>query len=120
MMVLALALVVITAMGCTVDIFQLASRLRNDIKIVVTDKAIQPMIPEKTMGRLAYADKVYLKAVKVRAETPDSTKAIGLLLACADEVLDILGGLDLEEKYDEPIAAIRIGVRLLRSSIQLE
>jgi hypothetical protein len=116
---LALALV-LPLTGCNQDIFKTADALYLDIKVLVLDEDIRPLIPDKTMERLARVEKAYLSASKLKAVAPDNIRPLELLIACADEILLLLDDLDLGERHERHIAAVRISVKVLRNHIQLE
>lgn len=120
MLAFALVLSGVFAMGCNQDVFQTADTLYLDIKTIVTDEEVMPLIPDKTMEHLAVVEKVYLSATKLKDVDPNDIKPFELLIACADEILSLMDDLQLGEKYDKPLAAIRISVKMLRNHIKLE
>ena len=80
--------------------------------MVVTDPAVQPLIPDEKLGRLAKLEAVYLKAADALSQSGiDNTEFISSIVSCADGVLEILAGLEIEDGHDRKIAAIRISLK---------
>jgi len=96
-----------------------------DIKTVVTDPEIKPMIPEKTLDRLAVVEQVYLKAANALQfpeadNTKPNTKPLGAIVYCADEILGIIDSLVLDGRYERQIAAIRLSIKILKNHLPIE
>lgn len=102
------------------DAFRTADVIYLDIKVIVTDKDVRPLIPDKTMEKLAQVEQVYLVASKLKDVDPNDTAPFKLLISCADEILVLMDGLDLGPKYEKPISSIRIGVKVLKNHIKIE
>jgi len=110
--------------GCTEDpdkMLKTTNALYLDIKTVVTDPEIKPMIPDKTIERLAVVEQVYLKAANTLSLNGSETqKPLTTIVGCADEILDIIGTLVLDGRYDRQLAAIRFSVKILKNHLQME
>ena len=120
---MAVALVAVFScvlVGCDDDktVFERAEVLRLDIRTIVTDPAIKPMIPETTLARLAMAEKVFLEAKSVYdSGGGGDVEPLALLANSADEIVTILDQLALGGKYEREIAAIRLAVKILRNRL---
>jgi len=110
--------------GCTEDpdkMLKITNALYLDIKTVVTDPEIKPMIPDKTVERLVVVEQVYLKAASaLKSNKSDAQRPLATIVGCADEILDIIGTLVLDGSYDRQLAAIRLSVKILKNHLQLE
>jgi len=105
--------------GCTDSpekLFQKADVMYLDIKTIVTDPAVAVFIPEPTMQRLAIAEQVYLRASALKEQ--DNENALRLLANVADEVINLVEDLQVAEKYQPQIDAIRVVLKILRNHIQ--
>jgi hypothetical protein len=124
---LAFALVIIISgifYGCTEDrekMVRTTNAIYLDIKTVVTDPTVKPMIPEKTLGRLVVVEQVYLNAAKTLKEPGiDSAEPLTIIINCADEILDTINILVLDEKYEKQLAVIRFSIKILKNHLQME
>lgn len=122
-MVIALASVLSCGLiGCKgggdKTVFDRADLLRLDIRTIVTDPAVRPMIPESTLARLGTAESVFLKAKAVYdSGGGGDAEPLELLANSADEIITILDQLALGGKYEQEIAAIRLAVKILRNRL---
>lgn len=105
--------------GCNSDpekLFKKADIMYLDIKTIVADPAVRVFIPDETMLRLAIAEQVYLRASAMREH--DNENALKLLSNVADEVINLVEDLQVAEKYQPQIDAIRVVLKILRNHIQ--
>jgi len=98
------------------SLFKKADIMYLDIKTIVTDPAVASFIPEATMQRLAVAEKVYLKASALKGQ--DNETALKLLANVADEVINLVEDLQVAEKYQAQVDAIRVVLKILKNHIQ--
>ena len=111
--------------GCKEDtkkIVAVTNALYLDIKSIVTDPDIKPMIQPGVIERLEELEHIYLSAANSLKEAgPGDTKpATKILIACADEVLSIICNMAFDGAYDKQIAAIRLSIKILQNHLQIE
>ncbi len=90
-----------------------------DIKTIITDPAIKPMIPPGKLKRLADLERKYLAAVsRLKAsKVPDDKVDLAIIAECGSKLLGIVNSLVLEGKYSKELEAIKLGVKLLRNHL---
>lgn len=93
-----------------------------DIKTVVTDPDVEPLISVDKMERLKKAEQLYLKAVRVlksldNFENTDGQLSLEDISSCADTILSIIDSLDVYGRYGPEIAAARISLKVLKNHI---
>lgn len=117
--ILAVSFAISIFSGCNSDperLFKKADIMYLDIKTIVTDPAVRVFVPDETMLRLAIAEQVYLRASAMRQH--DNTGALKMLANVADEVINLVEDLQVAEKYQPQIDAIRVVLKILRNHIQ--
>ena len=98
------------------SLFKKADIMYLDIKTIVTDPAVASFIPETTMQRLSVAEQAYLKASALKDQ--DNETALKMLANVADEVLKLVEDLQVAEKYQAQVDAIRVVLKILKNHIQ--
>ena len=98
------------------SLFKKADIMYLDIKTIVTDPAVASFIPESTMQRLSVAEQAYLKASALKDQ--DNETALKMLANVADEVLKLVEDLQVAEKYQAQVDAIRVVLKILKNHIQ--
>ena len=98
------------------SLFKKADIMYLDIKTIVTDPAVASFIPEATMQRLSVAEQAYLKASALKDQ--DNETALKMLANVADEVLKLVEDLQVAEKYQAQVDAIRVVLKILKNHIQ--
>ena len=98
------------------SLFKKADIMYLDIKTIVTDPAVASFIPEATMQRLSVAEQAYLKASALKDQ--DNETALKMLANVADEVLKLVEDLQVAEKYQAQVDAIRVVLKIIKNHIQ--
>lgn len=118
-----LAIVVVPFLGCDQemsvdDIFRTAEAVRADIRIIVTDQEVKPLIPVRTLEQLATAETIFLQAKRIHDEMGnEDPNAVRLLVQAADGIISVLDELVLDGKYQREIAAARVAIKVLRNHL---
>jgi hypothetical protein len=125
-MLLIMALALAALPGCDdadkETILKHANKAYVSIRLIVTDPAILPLISEKNLAILQKAEDDYLAAVgiwkKLALSRTRGVTAADKIATCADTIIELLDAIELPEKYETKIAAVRVVVKVLR--VQLE
>jgi hypothetical protein len=115
--ILMMAIMTTFTMACnnTDQILKTANVIYLDIKTIVTDPEVKPVISKSDWEKLAGLERTYLEATLVLKETPSDEGALGLLVYCTDEILTMIDSIENTEKYVQAIAAIRFSVKILKN-----
>lgn len=114
LLILVLPSCVMTGTGSKdTSLLDVTDDLYEDIKIVVTDPAVQPMFSPATMKRLKSLEEDYLIAKLILKDYPEDAEALQKLTYVSTEILGIIGGIQVE-RVQPYIAAIRISIQILQ------
>lgn len=115
--------IVMPISGCKTNKTEIINRtnaIYKNIKLIVTDPEISPLLSEDAHKSLIEAERMYLEAVQALEESEginsDSGKsALGTIVSCADTLLSVLDSVGVLDKYQPVITAARVSVKLLKS-----
>lgn len=120
----ALALISLSA-GCTMDnkdkVIARTNAIYKNIKLIVTDPEIKPLISDDATTALIEAERAYLEAVQLlessTLDTDDGRSALSTIVNCADTLLTVIDGLNICGQYEPVITAARLSVGLLKNNL---
>jgi len=110
------------------DLVKRTNAIYLDIKTVVTDPEVQPLLSSDTMMMLKDLEQKYLFAANaLKGLEFSETDPTVTIVNCTDTILNIIDYVVLQQtntekinKYAKHIAAVRISLKVLRNHIQLE
>ncbi len=124
--IIALTLVFAMALGIGCKMsrpkrLETINALYLDIKTIVTDPTVRPMIPPEKMAELAELERVYLETVmKLQAsQVPEDQADLSVIVDCGTALLGIIDELVLDGKYNKQMQAIQLGIKVLSNHIKL-
>ncbi len=110
--------------GCKMDRpkrLETINALYLDIKTIVTDPNVRPLIPDDKIADLAALERIYLEAVMRLEESKDPEDKVDLtvIVDCGSALLGIIDELVLDGKYNKQMQAIQLGIKVLSNHIKL-
>ena len=123
-LIAALAILTIVGFGCVQSsgpvsenkVLKTANAIYLDVRTVITDPEVMPMLAPAELDRLADLERKYLEVADTLRAFPDDSEAIEQLSWIATEILYVINDVYVE-KYRPYVAAIRISIKLLRNHI---
>ncbi len=90
-----------------------------DIKTIVTDPNVRPLIPPDKMADLAALERIYLEAVMnlEASKAPDDKIDLTTIVDCGSALLGIIDEIALDGKYARQLEAVQLGIKVLKNHL---
>ena len=93
-----------------------------DVRTVITDPLVLPLIPEDKLSILQEAEKKYLDAVAIlktidSEDTTDKKAKLRTIIECADTILSVLDSLPISSSHKLELAAARVSINILKNHL---
>jgi len=99
------------------QLFAETDLIYDDIKTIVTDKDVRPLISNNTLLRLKKAETIYLSA-REGLKLPGVADPVDLLIQSGLELVDILNTFAANGKYARQISAARVISKVMLNRIR--
>ena len=100
------------------ELFAQADLIYDDIKTIVTDKDVRPLISDDVLLRLKKAETIYL-AAREGLNVPGVVDPVDGLVESGQELISILDTFVLEGRYKKEIAGVRVISKVLMNRIKI-